>query len=200
MRRGAFSLVELLIVVALLLILTTMYWGSSSASHKRTMQEECQQNLQKLSIAMQIYGNDHAGKFPVVASAQSSEEALDPLVPHYTVDTSLFICPASSDKSLPSGESLRQHRISYAYYMGRTSADGSEVLITDAQVDNLPKKIGQAVFSTTGKAPGNNHQKDGGNLLYGDGHVEVSPPNAAVSLVLTQGVVLLNPKSNSKSH
>jgi prepilin-type processing-associated H-X9-DG protein len=194
MRRGAFSLVELLIVAALLLILTTMYWGSSSGRHKRTLQEDCQQNLQKLFIAMQIYATDHAGKFPVVAAARTSEEALDPLVPHYTVDTSLFICPASNDASLPSGESLRLHKISYAYYMGRRSADASEVLLSDSQVDTLPKKIGQPLFSATGKPPGNNHQKDGGNLLFADGHVEASPPGATTSLLLTQGVVLLNPK------
>jgi prepilin-type N-terminal cleavage/methylation domain-containing protein/prepilin-type processing-associated H-X9-DG protein len=194
MRRGAFSLVELLIVMALLLILTTMYWGSSSGRHKRSLQEDCQQNLLKVFIAMQIYANDQAGKFPVTAAARTSEDALDLLVPHYTVDTSLFICPASNDASLPSGESLRPHKISYAYYMGRRASDASEVLLTDRQVDTLAKKIGQPVFSTTGKPPGNNHQKDGGNLLYADGHAEASPPNARVSLLLTQGVVLLNPK------
>jgi len=194
MRRAAFSLVELLIVVALLLVLTTMYWGSSSGRHKRTLQEDCQQNLLKLYIAMQIYANDHSGKFPVVTNAGTSEDALDPLVPHYTVDTSLFICPASNDASLPSGESLRQHKISYAYYMGLRSADATEVLLTDRQVDARPKKIGQPVFSSDGKPPGNNHQKDGGNLLFADGHVEVSPPSTAISLILTQGVVLLNPK------
>jgi prepilin-type N-terminal cleavage/methylation domain-containing protein/prepilin-type processing-associated H-X9-DG protein len=193
-RRAAFSLIELLIVAALLLILTTMYWGSASGSRRRSLQSDCQQNLQKMFIAMQIYSNDHGGKFPDLAAAKSSEEALDMLVPHYTVDTSLFICPASHDAALPSGEPIRNRRISYAYYMGRNIADAAQVLVTDRQVDVLSKAAGQALFSATGKPPGNNHQKDGGNLLYCDGHVETSPPRAASALVLTQGVVLLNPK------
>jgi len=193
-RQAAFSLIELLIVAALLLVLTTMYWSSASGSRRRSLQADCQQNLQKMFIAMQIYANDHSGKLPVLAGARTSEEALDVLVPHYTVDTSLFICPASHDAPLPSGEPIRKQRISYAYYMGRAMSDASQVLVTDRQVDTLAKSAGQDLFSTTGKPPGNNHAKDGGNLLYCDGHVEASPPRAASALALTQGVVLLNPK------
>jgi len=194
MRRAAFSLIELLIVAALLLILTTMYWGSSSGRRKRSLQADCQQNLQKLFIAMQIYATDHSGKFPVVTGARTSEDALDPLVPHYTVDTSLFICPGSDDAALPSGDSLRGHKISYAYYMGRLATDSTEVLVTDRQVDTLSKQVGQPLFSSTGKPPGNNHQKEGGNLMFGDGHVDASPPSASISLPLSQAIVLLNPK------
>jgi len=190
---SAFALIELLVVVALLLILTTMYWGSSSTSHQRRLQTDCQDNLQKIYIAMQIYANDHAGKFPAVAGARNSEEALDGLVPRYTVDTSVFICPGSGDSSLPSGESFRNRKISYAYYMGRGPANAQEVAMTDRQVDTQSKAAGQYIFSSTGKAPGNNHDKYGGNLLFCDGHVELSPALAPFSLVLTQGVVLLNP-------
>ena len=76
----------------------------------------------------------------------------------------------------------------------RLAADSSEVLMTDRQVDTQPKAKGAAIFSTTGKAPGNNHHKYGGNYLLGDGHVEMSLALAPLSLVWTQGVVLLNPK------
>ena len=65
--------------------------------------------------------------------------------------------------------------------------------MSDSQVDTQSKAAGQLVFSSTGKPPGNNHDKSGGNVLFSDGRVERTPPNAAFSLVLTQGVVLLNP-------
>src|ERR1700704_4791730 len=84
-RRAAFSLIELLMVLVLLLIVTTMYWASSSdSSHSRQL-KACQKNLQKLFIAMEIYANDHAGKFPELAEARTAEAPLDMLVPHYTV-------------------------------------------------------------------------------------------------------------------
>ncbi len=143
---------------------------------------------------MQIYANEHNGKFPVAAGATTSEEPLDELIPHYTVDTSIFICPASKDQSLPSGESIRKRKISYAYYMGRRAEDADAPLMSDSQVDTLPKVPGALAFSTNGLAPGNNHEARGGNFLFGDGHADFSPPQIPFAAGLTQGVVLLNPK------
>jgi type II secretory pathway pseudopilin PulG len=191
---AAFSLIELLVVCALLLILSSMYWGASSSSRQRQLQNSCQQNLQKVYVAMNIYANEHANLFPQVAGARTSEEALDVLVPKYTSDTSVFICPGSKNSPLLPGEALRQSKISYAYYMGRSEKDAAEPLMSDRQVDTQAKTAGQLVFSSTGKAPGNNHHKYGGNLLFGDGRVELSPAHASVALGLTPSVVLLNPK------
>jgi prepilin-type processing-associated H-X9-DG protein len=190
----AFSLLEVLIVVALLVILTAMYWGSASGTRERTKLESCQQNLEKIFIALQIYANDSHGQFPLISGAHTAEEALDCLVPRYTVDTAEFICPGSRDTALPSGESFRNRKISYAYYMGRKAADTQEGLLSDRQINSLSKAAGQLAFSISGDPPGNNHHKNGGNFLFGDGHVAASPPSASVSLVLTQGVSLLNPK------
>ena len=192
--RGGFSFLELLIVVALVLVLTTLYWGTTSRSRPRKQLESCRQNLEKLFIALEIYANDHASKFPELAGARTSDEALDLLVPRYTVDTSLFTCPGSQDPALPGGEALRGRKISYAYYMGRRPADAQSVLMSDRQVDTLSKTAGQSVFSITGQPPGNNHDRDGGNFLFCDGHAQPGPPRAAFSLGLTQGIVLLNPK------
>ena len=193
LARG-FSLIELLVVLALLIVMTTMYWGFGSRHNQREQQKACQKNLQKIFIALQIYANDSAGRFPFVTNAQTAEAALDALWPRYTADTASFICPGSKDSALPSGESFRQRRISYAYYMGRRSADTAQALLSDKQVDTTAKITGQAVFSSTGKPPGNNHHKYGGNILFCDGHVELTLWRAPFPLPLTQGVVLLNPK------
>ena len=171
-----------------------MYWSSSSPSRRRQHQEACRKNLEKISVALDIFATDHAGAFPAVAGARTSEEALADLVPRYTVDTGVFICPGSKDSPLPAGESFRQRRISYAYCMGRFSTNGQAVLMSDRQVDTRPKEPSQYAFSSTGKPPGNNHGKAGGNFLFVDGHVEFTPAQLPFSLGLTQGVVLLNPK------
>ena len=169
---AGFSLIELLITLAVILILTTMYW-SNTANPERG-KNACAQNLRKMHLVMEIYAKDNSDKFPVLTGARTAEEPLDRLVPHYTSDTSIFICPASRDSSLPSGESIRNRRISYAYYMGRRPGGEQEVLMSDRQVDTQPKEAGQFVFSQTGKSPGNNHRKNGGNFLFGDGHVDPS--------------------------
>jgi len=191
-----FSMIELLAVVAVLLLLFTLYWGpSTSRNREREARKTCQTQLQKIYIALNLYANDHAGRFPVLTGAVTSAEALDALVPRYTVDTATFICPGAKDPPLPSGEPLRQHKISYAYYMGRGTADAQQALMSDRQVDTRSKVAGALAFSDTGKPPGNNHAKRGGNVLFCDGRAEATPPCLPFSLLLTQGVVLLNPSA-----
>jgi prepilin-type N-terminal cleavage/methylation domain-containing protein/prepilin-type processing-associated H-X9-DG protein len=193
-RRAGFSLLELLIVVAVILLLTTLMWGARSPSRQRQQREACQHNLGKLSVALAIYANDHTGAFPQAAVARTSEEALADLVPRYTVDTATFICPGSKDPALPAGESFRQRRISYAYFMGLNSTNLPAALLSDRLVNAQPKAPNDFAFSSSGQPPGNNHGKAGGNFLFVDGHVEFSPPAIPFSLGPTQGVVLLNPR------
>jgi prepilin-type processing-associated H-X9-DG protein len=150
--------------------------------------------LEKIYLALQIYANDASGKLPFVTIAPTSEAPLSLLVPRYTADTSIFICPGSRDSALPSGVSFAGRKISYAYYMGEHVGDPQQPLMSDRQINTLPKQVGDQVFSATGKPPGNNHRKYGGNFLFADGHVELTAPQLAFSLVTTQGVVLLNPK------
>lgn len=191
--KAGFKLIELLVVVAIIFILTAMYWNFAGRSARTSQRKACAKNLQRTLIAMQIYATEHEGRFPVVAGARTSAEALDGLLPKYTVDASAFTCPASKDAALLSGVSIARQKISYAYYMGRRQSDPVDALLSDQQVDALAKAVGQFAFSTNGKAPGNNHGKSGGNFLFTDGRVEWSPPRTPFSLALPSGVVLLNP-------
>jgi prepilin-type N-terminal cleavage/methylation domain-containing protein len=192
-KAPAFSLIELLIVMALILIMSAMLYSFSSPVHQRTQKELCADNLQKIFLALQIYSNDF-GKFPQNTNAQTSEQVLDALVPRYTVDTSIFICPGGRDSGIPDGAPIGNSKISYAYYMGRGTNDSEEFLMSDRQINTLSKNAGDQVFSLDGKSPGNNHHKYGGNVLFSDGSVQATPPMAAFSLAFSNGIVLLNPK------
>ncbi len=192
--QSAFSLIELLVVLALMIILTTMMWGFGSESRQHAAQRACRQNLEKIYVALQIYANDFSGRLPADNNALTSEEPLSLLVPRYTVDTSIFICPGGKDSTLPSGISFTNRKISYAYYMGQRLGNAQQPLMSDQQINTASKQNGDQVFSRNGKPPGNNHHKYGGNFLFGDGHAEFTPPQLSFSLVTTQGVVLLNPK------
>jgi prepilin-type N-terminal cleavage/methylation domain-containing protein len=191
-RPCGFSLIELLMVIAILVILVSLF-GRSSGQKQAALQSACRGKLQKIFMAMEIYTGEHGGGFPVKAGAGTSGEALSLLVPKYTAETTLFLCPGSRNSTLPPGQSLEQGRISYAYYMGRAATNSSEPLISDEQVNTDSKDVNELVFSDSDKPPGNNHGKLGGNFLFTDGRVDTSPLRAQFSLVLTQGVVLLNP-------
>ncbi|HEY1662197.1 MAG TPA: type II secretion system protein [Verrucomicrobiae bacterium] len=193
LKPRGFSLIELLMVVGILAILGAMATKFGWANHQRTQMELCSDNLQKIFLASQIYANDY-GAYPLNTNAQTAEDAVDALVPRYSVDTSIFICPGSHESEIPSGASLRKYTISYAYYMGVSTNSTQGVLFSDRQINTSPKNIGDQIFSLNGWAPGNNHRKYGGNLLFTDGSVQKSPPLAAFSLLFSNGIVLLNPK------
>jgi prepilin-type N-terminal cleavage/methylation domain-containing protein len=190
---AAFSLIELLVVLAVLVILTTLYWNHGPSKRDIDL-TACRQNLEKIYLATEIYARDNSEKYPVTTNAHTSEDALALLVPHYTSDTSVFLCPASGDSPLPAGKSFRDWKISYAYYMGRRSSDVDTALMSDEQVNSFSKNAGDTVFSDNGKPPGNNHGKGGGNFLTCSGGVISSGDNAPFPLNLTAPVVLLNPK------
>ena len=192
-KTSAFSLIELLVVMAIIAIVSVMMFSFSSPTHQRTQKELCADNLQKIFLGLQIYSDDF-GKFPLNTNAQTSEEVLNVLVPRYTVDTSLFICPGGRDSDIPPGTPIGKNKISYAYYMGVGTNAAQTVLLSDRQINTSPKNIGEQVFSLDGRSPGNNHGKNGGNFLFTDGSVQKSPRMAAFSLLFSNGLVLLNPK------
>jgi prepilin-type N-terminal cleavage/methylation domain-containing protein/prepilin-type processing-associated H-X9-DG protein len=195
--KAAFSMIELLVVVAILAVIVTLYLNYLNPSTARRDREltSCRENMERIYLAMDIYSRDNNGKYPVVTNAHTSEEALAPLVPHYSSDTGIFLCPSSdaADTTQPTNVAFRDWKISYAYYMGRKASDG-EVVMSDEQINTRPKSKGDTVFSETGKPPGNNHRKDGGNFMMCDGSVESSGLNAPFPLSFTQPIVLLNPK------
>jgi prepilin-type N-terminal cleavage/methylation domain-containing protein/prepilin-type processing-associated H-X9-DG protein len=193
-QRAGFSLIELLCVAAILMILMTLYYGGGSRSHAKTLIANCEKNLEFDFVALKTYATDNDGKLPYLAGAQTSEPVLSQLIPKSTTATGYFLCPGSGDKPLADAQPFAGGKISYAYYMGHTAADGAdEPLVSDRQVDTKSKTAGQLVFSADGKKPGANHGKYGGNVMFCDGSVRSTPAHAAFDLTKAPNVTLLNP-------
>jgi type II secretory pathway pseudopilin PulG len=192
---SAFSLVELLCTLAIIIVLAMMIGGRGSSSRQKRDLMNCAKNLQTIHTALTIYGAENKNAFPVVTHARSSEAPLSLLVPKCTTETSVFICPGSSDSELPQGETFEKRKISYAFYMGWRADTTGAPLLSDRQVNTGPKKSDELIFSADGKGAGANHHKYGGNVLFSGGEVKRSAPRAKFELLFPTNVILLNPKS-----
>ena len=184
-----------MVVIALILIMYVMVLAPAQKSYQDKQLIVCQKNLQMVDIALKIYATDYHDSYPFVRDAATAEVPLSLLVPRCTTETAIFICPGSPDRRLPEAQSFVDRKISYAYYMGRTSRDGAnEMLLSDEQVDTRPRHAGEPMFSVSGKRPADNHRRFGGNVLFCDGHADAFPPVATRNFAFSNSVVLLNPK------
>lgn len=195
LTSGAFSLLEVLIVVAIIFVLFTLYFGGGTRGYQTRQIANCGKNLQNVYVALKSYSMDNHDQLPFAAGAGTSEVPLSQMIPRSTTGTEYFICPGSKDSHLPDAQPFAHRKISYAYYMGHTLNDGADQpLVSDRQVNTNPKRVGEPLFSSDGKKPGNNHRQYGGNVMFCDGNVQSSPPASAFVLTNSPRVVLLNPK------
>ena len=67
-KRGAFTLLELLVVIAIIAILAALLLPVLSAAKKKAAQTTCINNQKQLGLGMQIYVNDNRDTFPGIAS------------------------------------------------------------------------------------------------------------------------------------
>jgi prepilin-type processing-associated H-X9-DG protein len=191
-RLRAFSLIELLVVVALVACSYVFMFGPHTAWSQNRAKVRCAENLRQMHAALSLFAAEHEGAFPIAADANTSEPALSQLVPLYTTDTAIFICPGSGDAALPGAEPFAQRRCSYTYVAGlKSSAAADQQLVSDLQVSAAAKAAGAPLFAAHGK----NHRSFGGNVLFADGHVETQDgPLAARDFPLIAGTQLLNPR------
>ena len=185
-HNTGFSLVELLIGMFIAVSLYAVAVGPTKAYVDKQKLQRCAENLRKLHLTLSLYANEHDGAFPERESVRSAADVLFLLVPKYTADTSLFVCPAT-------GRTASGGRVDYACAVGlRKESRGDSLLLSDAQVNGESKAQGTKVFSETG-GQGSNHGKAGGNLVFADGHLETIGCIAPRDLSLPDGAKLLNP-------
>jgi len=191
-RCCGFSMIELLVVVVVLVVLTTLMWAPRTGRRENARLVACKSQLERVFIAMQIYANECGSRFPRSPGAKTAGEALQVLVPRYTSDTASLICPGSKF-SLKPDQPLNSQKISYSYYSGLQASDTGQPLITDEQLASSVPAPARFQFSGDGKPPGTNHGKQGGNVLFCDGHVEMRTPGAPLPKGMPEQVTLLNP-------
>lgn len=63
-KRGIFTLVELLVVIAVIALLSALLLPALAKAKGKGLQIRCLGNLKQIGCALQLYGDDYAGRFP----------------------------------------------------------------------------------------------------------------------------------------
>lgn len=160
--RIGFTLIELLVVIAIIAILAAMLLPALAAAKARAKATQCLSNLRQLSIAAQLYTNDHDQKLPWsekywTAPINQNFNFTDPAAatfhPNFYAQLREFVgsqdgfwyCPsAQEDKSL----TVVGNPSPLLGYLGNAYAIGVTVAAT---LETLPKRATQLLAPSKAK-------------------------------------------------
>lgn len=141
-RRHYEAFIVFLLIVGLMGWIGSLYLSSGEAA-RRTV---CRSNLRQLTQALELYAQDHDGRYPLPARwVKASARYVDSL--------GVFFCP--SDERPRRLRERQQPAVSYWYRPPRSDHEPSATPV-----------LGDVVYTN-----GTGNHEEGGNVAYLDGHV-----------------------------
>jgi prepilin-type processing-associated H-X9-DG protein len=148
------------------MLLVSILLPNLCGSRETANRAKCASNLHQIGLAILLYQQDHGGAYP---------DTLGRLAETEQIGAAVFVCPSGNDAASPSNQPAElaadvdagpdQHHCSYLY-LGR----------------GLTAKTATATTPIVFDAP-EDHNDDGVNVLYGDGHVDWEMPSKVVKLL-----------------
>jgi prepilin-type N-terminal cleavage/methylation domain-containing protein len=123
-RRGGFTLFELVVVIAVIAVLAAILFPVYARAREASRSAACQNNLRQIWLALQFYAEDHSGRLP------PRNDDLSPLVPRYLPEPDVLVCPSAPAPVATAPTALVS---SYTYVGGHTLRDrGNMPVVADA--------------------------------------------------------------------
>lgn len=194
-KVSGLTLIEVLVVIALIAILAAMISPSIDRSHPRAYQTMCISNQRQIAIALTIFHDDHAGRYPWqtstningsfelvtngLASAQYST-----LAAYLGKYPQIYICPTDKARQPTTNYSALSNR-NISYFLNLDAVTNSPSILTgDRNLECNGKLITPGILiqrtNTILKWVAGFHgaqNKPYGIIAFVDGHVQSIPQN-----------------------
>jgi len=201
MRQRGFTLVELLVVIAVIGLLIALLLPALQQSRAAARSTACKSSMRQIGLAMQMYANNHRGRFPLSAHAGATASWVYSLGPYLENVDDIRICPED-----PQGrERVAKKSTSYVLNdliclkgpdailsLWKLKASSQTLTVFEGSDRRNLDFINEHVHASTWFSEYNihrglvwdlidrdiqldRHQQQHANYLYADGHVETIP-------------------------
>jgi prepilin-type N-terminal cleavage/methylation domain-containing protein/prepilin-type processing-associated H-X9-DG protein len=164
--QAAFTLIELLVVITIITILAGMLLPSLNRAREQARQAVCKSNLRQIHFALVMYSMNNRDRYPVAPdTANPSPRASLSILcgTGYIENAGVFACLSTEDE--PARE------LASTYGASNPLPDGPPDTLSYAYSPNISAKSSSTAAVLADKSP-SNHQGEGLNVCYNDGHVE----------------------------
>ena len=187
-RGRGFTLIELVVTMAILSMLMTLIMSGVRSVRGRARIQHCQNNLREIGMGLNHYTSLWRGR--PLPTTGPEDDNLRPLYPDCVDELSTFVCletgnQANTPEDLEdnavggrvAGRGHSYECLSYYLYDRKGNELPHKILKTRANVDIRADKVWLVMDAMEAGTPNepdqaDNHWEPGGNVPYGDCHVE----------------------------